>query len=181
MNTNITQVVSKVLIIGLISIVFIGCTLKNKHQPKQTEIMSQLEVRSIQTKSFTSDNELFVHKAVVATLQDDGFIIDAYNQTIGLITAHKEIYEVDEATKSYKTFWRGASGAKGWQTVRLTEASVVVSLEKKSSYKVRFNLLEKGLSDDGGTLWTNVVSDSKIYQTLFSKIDKAIFLQKENL
>jgi len=61
MNTNITQVVSKVLIIGLISIVFIGCTLKNKHQPKQTEIMSQLEVRSIQTKSFTSDNELFVY------------------------------------------------------------------------------------------------------------------------
>ncbi len=135
MNTNITQVVSKVLIIGLISIVFIGCTLKNKHQPKQTEIMSQLEVRSIQTKSFTSDNELFVHKAVVATLQDDGFIIDAYNQTIGLITAHKEIYEVDEATKSYKTFWRGASGAKGWQTVRLTEASVVVSLEKNLPIK----------------------------------------------
>ena len=139
--------------------------------------MSQLESRQLQTRMFIANKRDILDKAVVSALQDEGFIILAYDKNIGLITANKEQNQVDEATKSFRI--NNLQG--GWQTIRKVNASCTVALNKKDEYKVRITLVEQGISDSGGVLWSQTVSDVQVYKTLFSKIDKSIFLQKENL
>ena len=174
------QIVSIILVSLVVIVNMAGCAPKPKniYEPaKSTQQMSQLETRQLQTKTFSANNEEIVHKAVVSALQDEGFIILQYNKTIGLVTANIESNQVDEATKR----WRTGNLQNGWQTIRKLKASCTVSLNKKDEYKVRINLVEQGIADTGGVLWSQTVSDPNIYQNLFSKIDKSIFLQKENL
>ena len=64
-----------------------GCASREKRLPKVELAESQLKVRSIQTRSFETTDENRVLRAVVATLQDFGFVIEAADEALGTITA----------------------------------------------------------------------------------------------
>lgn len=181
MSLNITQVGIKrnLLIIGSIlsvSLILGGCT--NNLKPPEPKQMSQLEWRTLQTKSFETSNNLSVMKALIASLQDEGFIIESTDSQLGLISAVKEITETDEKDKAFQEFWVGK--ATGYQTSKRITASCTVATIGKET-KVRVNLTAKGMTESGGSLWSQPIDNPEVYQNIFSKIDKSIFLQKENL
>jgi hypothetical protein len=70
------------------AIVLSGCQTDSKQQVLATD-RSQVELRAVQTRSFdTADRDLTV-RAVIATLQDLGFVIDKADATLGTISATK--------------------------------------------------------------------------------------------
>lgn len=181
MNLNITrQDIKKniLLVVSLISISLIigGCT--NNLKPPELKKMTQLEWRNLQTKNFDTKDPISVMKALIASLQDEGFIIESTNTELGLISATKEITETDKNDKAFQEFWIGK--ATGYQTSKKITASCTVTTIGKET-RVRVNLSAKGMTESGGALWSQPIDNPKTYQNIFSKIDKSIFLQKENL
>lgn len=80
--------------IGLVVSVFIsamliaGCQNPNRHILGDTE-ESQLQVRSIQTRVFDTNDKNMVVRNVVASLQDLSFVIDKADADLGTVTATK--------------------------------------------------------------------------------------------
>lgn len=181
MNLNITQagIKKSLLVVGSLlsaSLLITGCT--NNLKPPEPKKMTQLEWRTLQTKNFDTKDTIAVMKALIASLQDEGFIIESTNTELGLISAMKEITETDEADKVYQEFWVGK--ATGYQTSKRITASCTVATIGKET-KVRVNLSAKGMTESGGALWSQPIDNPETYQNIFSKVDKSIFLQKENL
>ena len=50
---------------------------------------SQVELRSIQTRRFETDDRVQTLRTVIATLQDLGFVIDKADETLGAVSATK--------------------------------------------------------------------------------------------
>lgn len=178
MNINTIRASFKLLCVLLFSVlIFTGCMPKNMYKPEPIPEMSQLQWRTLQSKKFNTKNESFIHKAVVTALQDEGFIVHNYNKDIGLVAASVEYNQVDEETKMYRT----ANLQNGWQTIKKIDASVSISLVETNTYKVRVSLVQKGVSDTGGVLWSQPINTPEVYDNLFKKIGKSIFLQQEDL
>lgn len=149
--------------------------------PKPPE-MSELQIREIQTRQYENANYTEVLRAVVASLQDQEFIITNANENLGLVTAYKDLEEKDVWTEFWVgprgTYWVGPRSI--YQTIRRIEANATVRQEGKI-IKIRVNLIAKGMTNAGGVLWTKPIYDAEAYQRIFSKIDKAIFIEKEKI
>lgn len=141
--------------------------------PPRVEL-SELQIRVIQTRQYENVNYTEALRAVVASLQDQEFVITNVSENLGLVTAYKDIEEVDKWTQ----FWVGPQGV--YQTIKRIEANVTVRQESKI-VKIRVNLIAKGISNAGGVLWTRPIYDAEAYQKIFSKVDKALFIEKEKI
>lgn len=72
----------------LAALALAGCQTDSKQQVLATD-RSQVELRAVQTRAFdTTDRDLTV-RAVIATLQDLGFVIDKADATLGTVSATK--------------------------------------------------------------------------------------------
>lgn len=181
MNFPTTQAGSNRLLIlvslGILLLSIYGCI--NTPKPPPVPNLTQLQIREIQTRQYTGIDTIGVMKAVIAALQDDGFIVNNADEKLGLISASVESYALDEATKNTIEFWRGV-GSGNYQTTKRIEASVTVH-KHGDVVKVRINLLAKSITNTGGLLWSQPVYNAKVYQRLFAKVDKALYLEKQNL
>lgn len=167
----IMRVSFKKIPIFLILLLTFGCVTP----PPMPSDMSELQIREIQTRQYEQANYLEALKAVVASLQDQEFIITNANENLGLVTAYKDLEEADLWT----AFWLGSKGGT-YQTIRRIEANATIRQEGKI-IKIRVNLIAKGMTNAGGVLWTRPIYDAEAYQRIFSKIDKAIFIEKEKI
>lgn len=161
----------------LISFILVGCV--STPTPPPVPEMTQLQIRQLQTREYSSTEYITVMKAVISAFQDEGFIITNANSELGLITSGMEIFEEDKATKQWIEFWYG-SGMGTYQTTKRFEASATVR-QHGDVIRVRINVVAKAISNTGGIIWSQPVYDSKVYQGLFSKIDKAVYLEKEKI
>ena len=73
----------------IISIFLGGCVATMKDQVLDTNNESQLQKRSYQTRAFDTEDKQKVLRAVIATLQDLGFVIDRADSTLGSVSATK--------------------------------------------------------------------------------------------
>lgn len=79
--------VSTILMFGALTLT--GCGGMESQRHVMSSSASQLQMRTIQTRSFeTSDRELAM-RTVIATLQDLGFVIDKADLTLGSVSATK--------------------------------------------------------------------------------------------
>jgi len=180
MKSLITQAVFRNNIIKLVIFIAIfviwGCA--STPTPPPNPELTQLEVRQLQTREYKSTPAI-VMKAVIAALQDEGFIISSSNPELGLVTAAMEQIAEDTATKSHQAFWYG-KGMGTYQTTKRWEASATIG-KHSEGVRVRINIVAKALTNTGGIAWSQPVYAADIYQTIFSKVDKAIFLEKEKI
>ena len=167
--------VSKSLLV-LSVLLLAGCQTTQSAPPEPE--LSQVELRQLQTREFKETKQINGMKAVSAALQDEGFTISQANNEMGLITAQKQISEEDTGSKSWQQFWYGV--ALNYQTAREIDATVNVNVID-SKLRVRISLVSKALSNQGGVITAEPVTDPEIYQLLFSKIDKSVFLSKNNM
>jgi hypothetical protein len=65
-----------------------GCQTDSRQQVLATS-RSQVEMRSISTRAFDTADRAKVFRAVIATLQDLGFVVDRADETLGTVSATK--------------------------------------------------------------------------------------------
>jgi len=127
-----------------------GCGTSRK------EIMasgSQVEVRSYQTRTYDTDNKIRVLRAVMATLQDLGFVIDKADDVIGIVSATK--------LQGYALSMSISVRPNGQQmTVRANAQYNLMAVEDPEPYQDFFSSLDKGLF-----LEDNLYADSVPTQT----------------
>jgi hypothetical protein len=138
---------------------------------------TQLEIRQVQTRTFDTQDQVLVMKAVLNVLQDDGFIVSHANAELGLISASKELAtERVEKPEMQRRF-----GIPLHAHFVLIEASATISLIDRRT-RVRANFQIKFFDDDRKKLLTvSQIMDGNYYQDFFSKVDKGIFIQKEKI
>ena len=69
------------------SLLLCGCTTPETPQDLLAPTDAQLKIRSIQTRTFDVTDRNATMRAVIASLQDLGFIIERANEPLGLVTA----------------------------------------------------------------------------------------------
>ena len=176
MNTRTIAAASKVIaLVVLVACFCTGCFADKKVKPQ----LGQMQIRQLQTREFADAKVTAVMKALIAALQDEGFILQQADANLGVITAAQEKEEVDTNAKFWAEFNNG-SGMGNYQTVLRYEASATVH-EHGDVVRVRINIVEKSISNRGGTLTTHPVYNSRMYQNLFSKVDKSVFYEKEKI
>ena len=76
----------RLIIIIALSLVTVGCAT---HDSRILQSGNQLELRSIQSRSFETTDKQLVVKNIISTLQDLGFVIDGADAELGTVSATK--------------------------------------------------------------------------------------------
>jgi cell division protein FtsB len=161
------------IFLSLMMVLLTGCA---STQPKVQK--SQLQIREFQTRNYDTNDFKMVMKAVMHTLQDDGFIVKQANVDLGLLTAQKELDISDSGEVFFATLLAGNKAV--YKKNSIIESSANIS-EFGEQIRVRINFQTKVMNNKGGVMGVQQVEDSKFYQEFFSKVDKAVFLGKEKL
>ncbi len=151
-----------------------ACAASTPPPPKKT----QLQIREFQTKVFEVDDQLMVMKAMINVLQDDGYIVENANVDLGLITASKETDVEDGWSKFFAQLGEGDQAR--WSKNLIIESSSNIS-QLGDRVKVRINFRGKVLDNQAGIVDVYSVEDENFYQDFFIKVDKAIYLQQQNI
>ena len=146
-----------------------------KEKPK---VKSQLEMRQMQTREFETSETTMVLQAMLNVLQDEGYIVQQVNSEIGFFNATKMMDTEDTFAKTWGTFWWGPSGQWIENTVIDCTANVSQFGERT---RVRTNFQLKQMNNKGGVDKVQTMDDPKFYQDFFTKVDKGIFLEKEQI
>jgi hypothetical protein len=148
---------------------------------KEEIIKTQLEKRTYQTRTFDISDKALVMKAMLNVLQDEGFIVSNANPLLGFISGTKEFDVNDKTIDVKKEFGQGSAKVK-WAgvTVAMIEATANVT-EYGRQTRVRVNFKRKLLNVYGNAQSISEIDDEAYYQDFFSKVDKAMFLQKQKI
>lgn len=151
----------------LLLLILASCTFGSR-----PPAMSQLQIREIQSRDYDAIDEQAALRAVIAALQDEGYIISTANHQLGLVTGGLEVRDLDK----WNRFW----GKNTYRTTRRIEASATVHARDDRT-RVRINIVAKAMTNTGGVLWSEPITDVIAYQKLFEKIDKSLFLAREKV
>jgi hypothetical protein len=193
MATNRALLVGILLLLGAS-----GCTIINRPKPPDQE-QTQLERRQYQQRDFDTNDVKLVMKAVLNTLQDDGFTVRNAVVDLGLISAVKEVMLTDRRdvgqSRSPAETWaeifaaaisrgRTQPNTRQQQSVRYRnmeqiEATVNVSPFGAHQTRVRVSFVARVLDNEGAVIESQPVTDPGVYQNFFVKVDKGIFLEKQ--
>jgi len=160
------------VLIGLMGL-SVSCATTNV-EPQKT----QLQIREFQTRTFDVESEIMVLKAVANVLQDEGYIITNAESALGLITAQKEASIEDGTEKFFAILFAGANA-------RYKKSQIIDSTANVSQFgkqvRVRMNFQLKAYDNQGDLITLGQIDDEQFYQDFFAKVDKGIFIQKENI
>ena len=166
----------RTIIIVLVLAMNIGCaSLGGQPMPPP---MSQLEIREMQTRTFSGVKSTEVMKALLNVLQDDGFVVRNAVIELGLLSATKEIDVSDSGEAILNSVLFGSEAR--WNKNSIIESTANVTQTGRDA-KVRVTFQIKTMTNRGEVADVRAVSDAKYYQDFFSKVDKGIFIQNEGL
>ncbi len=151
-----------------------GCAVESPRPPR-----SQLQKRQMQTRIFEVASERLVMKAMINVLQDEGFMIDLANLELGVLKADKEVSVEDPNERMFAVLFAGDNAR--WKQNQRIECTANVSRYGKRRIKVRVVFFSKILDNHGGVMEVRHIESQRFYQDFFAKVDKSIFLAKENL
>jgi hypothetical protein len=145
---------------------------------KKPKAKTQLEIRQMQTRDFETSDTKIVLKAMLNVLQDDGYIVEQVNSDVGFFNATKVMDTEDTLAKTWGTFWWGPSGQ--WIENTVIDCTTNVSkFGEKTRVRASFQL--KQMNNKGGVDKVQTMDDAKFYQEFFTKVDKGIFIEKEEI
>jgi len=158
---------------------------------------TQLEVREYQTRTFETPDAKQVMKAMLNVLQDDGYVVKNAVVELGLITASKDI---DVAPGRSGPGGGDIFGGLGGTVVFGGRGGVIFGPQTQPTYRktevrdftgnvsefgtqtrVRVSFQRKVLDNRGDVVDVEPIDDLEFYQDFFSRMDKSVFLQKEQL
>jgi len=74
-------------IVVIVGLFLVGCATPEPSQDLLAPTEAQMKTRSVQTRTFDVKDRQAAMRAVIAALQDLGFIIERANEPLGLVTA----------------------------------------------------------------------------------------------
>ncbi len=151
-----------------------GCAVEGPRPPR-----TQLQKRQMQTRIFEVASEKLVMKAMINVLQDEGFMIELANLELGVLKAEKEVSVEDPNERLFAVLFAGNNAR--WKKNQKIECTANVSRYGKKRIKVRVVFFSKILDNYGGVMEIRHIDSQRFYQDFFAKVDKSIFLAKENL
>ena len=169
----------KLLLILLLVCICVPAFAKTNNTSDVITPQTQLQKRQYQTREYSSVDKATIMKAMLNVLQDEGFIVNNANTLLGFISGAKEFSTNDKTINFEEEFGipkKKMSGAK----VAVVEATANIS-EYGKSYRVRINFKRKLLNMYGNAMNIDEITESKYYQTFFSKVDKEIFIQQQKI
>lgn len=186
--------IHRVWSLGLLTIMgaaFSGCTSVPSLETSQ---LTPLQIRAIETRSYDSHDAKAMLKTVLNVLQDEGFLVDYGNSELGLLHASRTVggETTDQAYGSAIELFSLRSRRPPGSTLTI-EATANVS-DLGNQIKVRLNFQRKAVSvlftgpnanSVSGNAYTVTaaapVTDPRIYQEFFAKLDRGLFIQKQGL
>ena len=111
---------------------------------------SQVQLRSIQSRAFDTTDKEKTMRAIIATLQDLGFMLDRADYTLGVVTASK-------------------ARADTMQMQVYANLRITVTVRPKGDKQ----LLVRASAE----YQRSPVTDAKPYQNFFNSLEKAMFLE----
>jgi hypothetical protein len=168
MKKNFTTIF--ILILVLLSF---GCAT-TEVAPEKT----QLQIREFQTRTYDTNDSKMVMKAMLHVLQDDSYIVKNANAELGFLNATKEIDIENKGEAFFAVFFAGANAR--WKKNSIWDLTANVQ-EFGEQCRVRVNFQIKVLDNHGNVLTVTPIQEEGVYQNFFAKVDKGIFIQKENL
>lgn len=157
----------------LFPFVFASCAILPAPPPK----MTQLQLRQMQTREYDASRQV-VMEAAVAVLHDEGYIIKNADSNLGILRGSKDVDVESGWGKFFSVF--DDDGSQVWDKNSVHEISVNVQQFGKVS-RVRIISQVKTYNNRGGVSRVYQVKSEDFYRDIFSKVDKGIFLRKENL
>lgn len=164
-----------------IFLIFIGCSSK---PIVESSTKSQLEIRDMQSKKILNTDVKFLTKTVLQVLQDDEFVIVNSDSSLGYFSAKKKL---DGGKESYKFAWYDIYYPIAIYKVStlgrlIKEINATVSIRVYEDYSViRASFNSDLLDEDGKLKSSKTIEEAKFYQEFFAKVDKALFLERNNL
>lgn len=122
----------------LVSLALIGCQTDSKRQVLLTH-KSQVSLRAVQTRVFDTKDKNKTLRAVLATLQDLGFVVDKADEDLGTVSATKLDKFLMRMTVTVRP--RG----KGQTVVRSSAQYNLVAVSDAKPYQQFFEALQKAL------------------------------------
>lgn len=181
----------KTAIAGLAAVIILnGCTLPatTSKNPLRLE-ESTLEVRALQSRTFAAPSEQDILAASIAVLQDMEYNLDRVESSLGVLTASK-ISDADTAQEKlgllaidlFCALGGGDCGALNTasdeQLIMLTLV-VLPSLAKPGEFVARVTLQRIVYDKVNLVKLREPVHEPEIYQQIFERLSKALFLEVE--
>ncbi len=169
----------KKILLALLLIALVGSITPTFAKAKNEIItpQTQLQKRQYQTREYNNIDKATLMKAMLNVLQDQGFIVNNANSLLGFISGDKEFSVNDKTIDFEKEF--GAKKKIG-TVVAVVNATANIS-EYGKAYRVRINFKRKLLNGYGSPISIEEITEDTYYQDFFSKVDKAIFIQKQKI
>lgn len=166
---------SKLLLIFFAAVLFMpACQRQGDEKPPKT----QLEIRQFQTRNFDTKDVRLVMKSLLNVLQDDGYVVKNVALDLGFISANKEEDVEDGSERFFARATRG--GQARWVKNELIEATLNVT-EFGDTTRVRTNFQRKVFDNQGVVVTIQQITDEQFYQEFFTKVDKGIFIQGQDI
>ena len=119
-----------------------------------------------------------IMKAVINTLQDDGFMIRNADKELGFISATKEVDVTDQAEVVIGSIFAGSEAR--YKKSSTIESSVNIT-EFGRETKVRAVFQTKMIDNFGAPIGVSTIEDPTYYQDFFFKVDKGVFIEKQGM
>jgi hypothetical protein len=162
------------LALGFVCCIFFSsCTF----QQSDSSLITQLQVREMQTRDIDTSDMKLVIKSMMNVLQDEGFIIKNVVPEAGLLCAEKN---VDTENIALAILSSSMNRNARWEKQQIREASANIS-EFGTKTRIRINFQNKILDNEGQLRGVKSVTDPKVYQDFFEKVSKGIFIQEQNI
>lgn len=173
--------IKKILLILFVFCLALPVSAKKRQAETIITPMTQLEKRQFQTRTYESNDKPLVMKAMLNVLQDEGFIVYNANPLLGFIYGVKDFDTSDPNIDISKEFGLSKSrlNMNGIKVATIETTANITEYGK--SMRVRVNFKRKLLNVYGNAQFIDDVNDESYYQEFFSKVDKAIFLQKQKI
>lgn len=170
-----------------------GCETLPRDAFRMTE--SALAVREIQTREYESVSDAQILSASTAVLQDLGYAIDEIEEPLGVLSASKRADATNtleffgsvliEGTKCFLTLFldcdnRSTKEIGDVQDIRMTVVSRP-QLDNENDVVVRVTIQRVIWDKKGEATLREAVTDSRVYETFFEKMSKAVFLEREGV
>jgi hypothetical protein len=149
--------------------------------------LTQLQLRQLQSRTYENRDFITAMRAVINALLDEGFIIKNADKDLGFIQATKDIEISGGAGVPSVDIFGGFGGVgvwgnpqQRWRNSSQIDCSGTLT-KVGNSTNVRLIFQRKTLDNYGVPMGISLIEDPNYYQNVFVKIDKSLFLERENL
>jgi hypothetical protein len=180
MKSNFSSLSRKLLTCFLIVSIFTACT---PTIPKEALQLSResLQLRSLQTRKFSTTNESKLLIAAAGVLQDLGYAIDESETSLGVIVGSKDRDATDAGQIAgavvVAVLFGVATPVDQNQKIR---ASVVTTPVAKGT-KLRVTFQRVVWNTQGQVSRSESLEDPKLYQGFFEALSKSVFLEAHKI